>query len=100
MIIGAPREILEGESRVAMTPESAKALMKLGYECQIETMAGANARFQDADYEAVGVKIAANAAALHKACDIILKVRAPIDAEIAHLKKGQNADLLGRSCTK
>ena len=89
MIIGAPREILEGESRVAMTPESAKALMKLGYECQIETMAGANARFQDSDYEAVGVKIAADAAALHKACDIILKVRAPIDAEIAHLKKGQ-----------
>ena len=45
MIIGAPREISEGEARVAMTPESAKALMKLGYECQIETMAGCKCSF-------------------------------------------------------
>ena len=49
----------------------------------------ANARFQDADYEAVGVTIAKDAASLYAACDIILKVRAPIDAEIPHLKKGQ-----------
>ena len=51
MLIGAPKEISPGEARVAMTPESAKALMKLGYECQIETMAGSSARFQDADYD-------------------------------------------------
>ena len=89
MIIGAPKEVMSGEARVAMTPESAKALMKLGYDCQIETGAGLKARFSDADYEAVGVSIANSASALHKACDIILKVRAPQDDEIALLKKGQ-----------
>ena len=89
MLIGAPREISPGEARVAMTPESAKALMKLGYECQIETMAGSSARFQDADYEAVGVTIAKDAASLYAACDIILKVRSPQDDELPHLKKDQ-----------
>ena len=59
MIIGAPKELLAGEARVAMTPESAKALQKLGYDCQIETGAGVSARFQDTDYEAAGVTVAA-----------------------------------------
>ena len=47
MIIGAPKERMAGEARVAMTPDSAKALQKLGYICQIETGAGLAARFQD-----------------------------------------------------
>ena len=87
MIIGAPKEISLGEARVAMTPASAQALMKLGYECQIESMAGQAARFSDEDYEAVGVSIAKDAASLHKNCDIILKVRAPHDDEIGLLRK-------------
>jgi len=53
--IGTPREIFEGESRVAMTPDSAKQLQKLGYECAIETGAGEAAGFSDALYEAAGV---------------------------------------------
>ena len=89
MIIGAPIESMLGESRVAMTPESAKALMKLGYECQVETGAGAAARFSDDDYKDAGVTIAKSADALYKSCDIILKVRSPQDDEIAHLRKGQ-----------
>ena len=41
MKIGAPKEVFEGEKRVAMTPQSAAALQKLGYECIVETGAGA-----------------------------------------------------------
>ena len=37
MKIGVPKEVIAGENRVAMTPESAAALQKLGYECLIET---------------------------------------------------------------
>uniref|UniRef100_UPI00356381A2 hypothetical protein n=1 Tax=Shimia sp. TaxID=1954381 RepID=UPI00356381A2 len=50
MIIGTPREVFDGENRVAMTPDSAKQLMKLGYDCAIEAGAGANAGFSDAAY--------------------------------------------------
>ena len=58
MIIGAPKEIAADEKRVAMTPDSALQLQKLGYECIIRSGAGANAGFPDAAYHAVGVKVA------------------------------------------
>ena len=48
--IGAPREIFEGENRVAMTPDSALQLVKLGHVCVVETGAGAKAGFSDAAY--------------------------------------------------
>ncbi|MEO3414276.1 hypothetical protein AAFO92_06430, partial [Roseovarius sp. CAU 1744] len=40
MRIGTPKEVIEGESRVAMTPDSAEQLRKLGHDCVIETGAG------------------------------------------------------------
>ena len=45
MIIGSPKEIFKNENRVAMTPESAKQLQKLGYQCILESNAGINANF-------------------------------------------------------
>ena len=45
MRIGTPKEIVEGENRVAMTPESALQLQKLGYDCLIEKGAGIGAGF-------------------------------------------------------
>ncbi|MBY6068390.1 hypothetical protein KUW17_16700, partial [Leisingera aquaemixtae] len=50
MKIGTPKETFPGENRVAMTPESAAQLQKLGYTCAIETGAGAAAGFSDAAY--------------------------------------------------
>ncbi|MCA2009666.1 hypothetical protein, partial [Tritonibacter mobilis] len=50
MKIGTPKEIAEGESRVAMTPLSALDLQKLGFECCIESGAGEAAGFTDAAY--------------------------------------------------
>jgi len=89
MRIGTPKELFEGEARVAMTPDSAVQLQKLGYDCVIETGAGAAARFSDADYKAVGVEVVKTAAALYKAADIVAKVRPPEDVEIKRLQKGQ-----------
>ena len=74
MKIGTPKEIFEGENRVAMTPESALQLQKLGHECVIETGAGEKAGFSDADYKEAGVEVAKTAAALWKAADIVAKV--------------------------
>ncbi len=89
MKIGTPKETASGEARVAMTPESAKALQKLGYDCVIETGAGAGAGFSDAAYKAAGVEVVKTAAALWKAADIVAKVRPPTEAEAKRLRKGQ-----------
>ncbi|MCK0138969.1 Re/Si-specific NAD(P)(+) transhydrogenase subunit alpha [Aliiroseovarius sp. F47248L] len=85
MKIGVPKEVFEGENRVAMTPESAQMLQKLGYDCVIETKAGAAAGFSDAVYKEAGVEVVKTAAALWKAADIIAKVRPPNDAELKRL---------------
>ncbi|MCI5039972.1 MAG: Re/Si-specific NAD(P)(+) transhydrogenase subunit alpha, partial [Donghicola eburneus] len=85
MKIGTPKEVCEGERRVAMTPDSALQLQKLGYECAIETGAGEAAGFSDAAYEAAGVEILPTAAQLFKAADIIAKVREPNETEAKRL---------------
>jgi len=85
--IGTPKEIYEGEARVAMTPDSARQLQKLGYECAIEAGAGAAAGFSDAAYEEAGVEVVKTAAALWKAADIIAKVRQPNETELKRLSK-------------
>ncbi|WP_428688340.1 Re/Si-specific NAD(P)(+) transhydrogenase subunit alpha [Roseibium sp.] len=89
MKIGTPKEVFPGENRVAMTPESAGFLQKLGYECAIQSGAGKAAGYADADYEAAGVKVIKTAAALWKDCDIVAKVRQPDAAELKRLRKGQ-----------
>jgi len=87
--IGTPKEIIEGESRVAMTPDSALQLQKLGHECVIETGAGKAAGFSDAAYKEAGVEVVKTAAALWKAADIVAKVRPPTEVEAKRLRKGQ-----------
>ena len=89
MKIGAPKEIYPGEARVAMTPQSALQLQKLGYECVIESGAGEGARFSDQDYKDAGVEVVKTAAALWKASDIIIKVRGPEEIEVKRFRKGQ-----------
>ena len=88
MRIGVPKETLKGETRVAMTPASAKELQKLGYECLIQRGAGTLSRFSDAEYKEAGVKVV-TADALYKDADVIAKIRPPSTAEIAKLSKGQ-----------
>ena len=89
MKIGTPKEIFEGEARVAMTPESAVQLQKLGYDCVIESGAGAAAGFSNAAYKEAGVEVVKTAAALWKGVDIVAKVRQPTEAETKRLSKGQ-----------
>ena len=85
MKIGTPKEVFEGENRVAMTPDSAVQLQKLGHECYIETGAGTAAGFSDKLYEEAGVTVVKTAAALWKEVDIIAKVRQPNETELKRL---------------
>jgi H+-translocating NAD(P) transhydrogenase subunit alpha len=61
MKIGAPKETFEAEARVAMTPDSALQVQKIGHTCFIEVGAGLAAGFSDAAYEAAGVTLVSTA---------------------------------------
>ncbi len=89
MKIGTPRESFAGERRVAMTPQSALALKKLGYECLIESGAGAAARFSDDAYREAGVTVVPSAAELWAEADIVSKIRPPEPAEVEMARRGQ-----------
>lgn len=77
MKIGVPKEIYTGECRVALTPESAQQLQKLGFTLALEAGAGAAAKFPDDAYREAGVEIVTDTRALWAEADIILKVRPP-----------------------
>ena len=89
MKIGTPKEIFEGENRVALTPDSALQLQKLGYECLIESGAGNAAGYSDKIYKEAGVKIVKTAASLWKEAEVVTKVRQPSTAELKRLSAGQ-----------
>ncbi|MGI9372663.1 MAG: Re/Si-specific NAD(P)(+) transhydrogenase subunit alpha [Hyphomicrobiales bacterium] len=111
-LIGAPSEIHDGEQRVAVTPDSAKELMKLGYEVAVQSGAGLAANFSDKAYEEAGVEIIKTQRQLWKKADIIVKVRAPEQIEgsrsheaglleadktlVSFVWPGQNEDLMKR----
>ena len=77
MRIGIPKEVHDGEKRVATTPDVAKQLIKLGFEVAVESGAGTGSNFSDAAYNEAGVTIADGAKAIWEDSDIILKVREP-----------------------
>ena len=89
MKIGCLSEVFAGEARVALTPDSAVALAKLGYASVIQSGAGAKAGFSDAAYAAAGVEVLADAAAVIAAADVLVKVRGPEAAEAQALREGQ-----------
>jgi len=89
MKIGIPKEIFEGEKRVALTPQSAQALKKLGYDCVIEAGAGDAARFSDDVYREAGVTVVPSAADLWGQADIVAKIRQPEASEIDLARSGQ-----------
>lgn len=86
MLIGVPRESAAGESRVAVTPETAKKLKAQGHVLRIETGAGLAASGTDEAYLAAGAEIVDRAAAL--SAELVLKVRSPDAAELALMKPG------------
>ena len=89
MKIGCLSEVYVGEARVALTPDSAVQLGKLGHLCCIQAGAGARAGFSDAAYAAAGVEVLPDAAAVIAASDVLVKVRGPEVAEAQALRAGQ-----------
>ncbi|MDM0106206.1 Re/Si-specific NAD(P)(+) transhydrogenase subunit alpha [Variovorax sp. J22R24] len=86
MLIGVPAETALGETRVAVTPETAKKLTAQGHTVRVQSGAGVAASVTDAAYQAAGAEITDQAGAF--GADIVLKVRSPFDNEIALMKPG------------
>ncbi len=86
MRIGLPAEILPGETRVAVTPETAKKLIAQGHSIHLQAGSGAAASCVDSAYEAVGCQITDAAGAY--GCELVLKVRAPMLKELSQVKSG------------
>ncbi|RZS46866.1 Re/Si-specific NAD(P)(+) transhydrogenase subunit alpha [Sphaerotilus mobilis] len=86
MLVGVPLETAAGETRVAVTPETAKKLKAQGHVIRVQSGAGLAASVTDAAYEAAGAEITDAAGAL--GADLVLKVRAPSGDELAHVKRG------------
>jgi NAD(P) transhydrogenase subunit alpha len=74
-----PKERSEGETRVAGTPETAKRLIKEGFEVIVEAGAGEHAHFPDRAYTEAGAKVvgAEDAKKAFGEADIVVKVAAP-----------------------
>jgi len=86
MQIGVPAETAAGESRVALTPETLKKLVAQGHVVKVQAGAGVAASVTDAAYAGAGAHIVSAAEAL--GCELVLKVRAPSEAELAHMAPG------------
>ena len=89
MRIGVPSETHPGERRVAITPDVAQQLRKLGFSVAIEAGAGVAASFDDAAYREAVVDVVDTAGEVLAGSDIVLKVRAPNDDELDLFHSGQ-----------
>ena len=86
MLVAVPKEIRDGEKRVALVPDIINKLTRLGLEVAIESGAGNSAQASDDAYRAAGAQVVAGD--VLKSADVVLSVTALTPAQIATLKKG------------
>jgi alanine dehydrogenase len=89
MLVGVPKEIKNHEYRVGLTPASVRELKAHGHRVLVESGAGTGIGMDDAAYARAGAEIAATAAEIFAAADMIVKVKEPQPAECRMLRPGQ-----------
>jgi len=92
MKIGVPKERLPHENRVAVSPETIKKFVQLGFDVTVETGAGEGSSFSDDVLKEAGATIAPDVAGAVSDADIVLKIRAPMTGggvdELGAMKSG------------
>ena len=78
MIIGIPKEIMQGEARVAATPETVKKFIRDGMTVLVEAGAGVKSHYYDEQYSEAGAELIADPSELYRRADLILKVKEPL----------------------
>jgi alanine dehydrogenase len=89
MTIGVPKEIKEQEQRVALLPSAAEQLTRRGHSVLVEKNAGVGTGYPDEDYVKAGAEIVEQAKDVFARSDMIVKVKEPLKAEFALLRRGQ-----------
>lgn len=89
MEIGVPKEILDQEYRVALTPAGVYALVSQGHNVYIEHNAGLESSISNEDYISAGAKILNSGCNVFDKTDLILKVKQPLEQECKYLRPGQ-----------
>ena len=101
LVVGVPKESIEGEGRVALTPVHVAKLKKAGATVKIEKDAGLGSGFTDAEYTAAGAEVV-NASDAFK-CQIVAKILPPNSLEASLIENRnlmsivqprQNTDLM------
>ncbi|MGA2249842.1 alanine dehydrogenase [Terracidiphilus sp.] len=88
MIIGVPREIKDQESRVGVIPAGVRALTEAGHKIFVETNAGVQSGFPDAEYQDAGAEIVGDAGHVWGKSEIVVKVKEPIESEYVYFREG------------
>ncbi|MDP6351782.1 MAG: Re/Si-specific NAD(P)(+) transhydrogenase subunit alpha [Alphaproteobacteria bacterium] len=88
MKIAVPKEIRDGETRLAASPDTVKKLVGMGVEVCVEADAGIDAAITDSAFAEVGAAIAESAKAAYEGADIVLKVLRPTAEEVAMIPNG------------
>jgi NAD(P) transhydrogenase subunit alpha len=78
MIIGVPKEIMQGENRVAAIPETVKKMVDKGFSVLFEKGAGMGSHYMDEAYEEAGAELVQDAEEVFARANVILKVKEPL----------------------
>jgi len=89
VIVGIPKEVKDGEFRVAATPEGVRELTRAGHQVVVETGAGVGSALPDERFRAAGASILPDADAVFAAAEMVLKVKEPQAEEYGRLRSGQ-----------
>jgi alanine dehydrogenase len=89
MLVGVPKEIKDSEYRVGLVPSTVRELTAKGHHVIVEQKAGLGAGLSDADYQAAGAEIVADADHVFGSAELVVKVKEPLAAERKKLRPGQ-----------
>jgi len=89
MQVGVPKEIKTREGRVAITPAGVRTLVQHGHQVRVEKGAGLGSGIADVTFEQAGARMHERAQDIWAACDMIVKVKEPIETEYRHMRPDQ-----------
>jgi alanine dehydrogenase len=89
LIVGVPREIMESEYRVAMTPVGVRELTNEGHAVLVEKSAGEGSSIPDDAFLRAGATLIDTADEVWARADLVCKVKEPLGPELARMRAGQ-----------
>ncbi len=88
MVIGVPKEIKDNEARVGVTPAGVRALTEAGHRVLVESGAGAESGFADAEYRKAGAEMVSEAGDSWRGAEMVVKVKEPVEREWGFFREG------------